>query len=525
VADDGAFAIVWQSTDGASPWKVSGQVFAATGGPRGQEFRVAEGTGLINVDSRPAVAPDGTGGFVVAWSGRVPTQFTYDVVAHRVDANGVPVGSESRLDDTLYALASQPRIVPLGSGRFVALWHSWLRFPWDYDSDLRARFFDASLTPQGPEFRVGARVLVGAASVTPAPDGGFVAAWAAPKGSYAELYARRFTSLAPARASLADSGNGVLEPGESAAYAPTWTNHGDLPVTGLTAEARTFTGPGGALYTIADGQAAFGSIAPGVTVSCEATSDCYRLAVAIPGARPVLHWDASLGEELSTGQPQATPVHVGESFSDVPKTSPFYRSVETALHGGLTAGCGGNAFCPDVPITRAQMSLFVLTAREGAGFRPYDCNGPGFNDVPQGHPVCPWIEELGWRQVITGCGNGNFCPDDPVTRAQAAVFLLRTLDPALSPPPCGMPIFSDVPASSPYCPWIEELVRRGVVAGCGGGRYCPDEPTTRGQAAVMLTETFGLTLYGVRHGSGTYGVSYGERPRSRRGSRATSRSR
>ena len=508
VGDDGAFAIVWESDGGGgSPWTVSGQVFDATGSPRGQEFRVAEGTGLINTSSRPAVVPDGTGGFVVAWSGQVPPQWTYAVLVHRVDANGVPVGSESRLDDTLYASDSQPRIVPMGSGRFVALWQSWLRFPWDYDSDLRARFFDASLTPEGPEFRVGARVLVGSASATPAPDGGFVAAWAAPQGPWAQLYARRFTSLAPARASLADAGNGVLEPGESAVYAPTWTNHGDLPVTGLTAEARTFTGPGGALYTIADGQAAFGSIAPGATVSCEATGDCYRLAVASPSVRPVLHWDASLGEELSTGQPQATGVHVGESFSDVPKTSPFYRSVETALHRGLTAGCGGVAFCPDAPTTRAQMSLFVLTAREGAGFRPWDCNGPGFEDVPPGHPVCPWIEELGWRQVISGCGNGNFCPDDPVTRAQAAVFVLRTLDPALSPPPCGTPIFSDVPASSPYCPWIEELVRRGVVAGCGGGRYCPDDPTTRGQAAVMLTETFGLTLYGVSRGSGTYGVT------------------
>jgi hypothetical protein len=508
VGDDGAFAIAWASGGGGgSPWAVSGQVFDGTGSPRGQEFRVAEGTGLINSDSCPAMAPDGTGGFVVAWSGRLPPQLPHDVVVRRVDANGVPVGSQSHLDDTPFTYASQPRIVPLGSSRFVALWHSWLRFPWDHDSDLRARFFDANLSPQGPEFRVGARVLVGAPSVTPASDGGFVAAWAAPKGPWAELYARRFTLLAPARASLADSGNGVLEPGESAVYAPTWTNHGDLLVMGLTAEARTFTGPGGALYTIADGQAAFGNIAPGATVSCEAAGDCYRLAVASPAVRPVLHWDASLGEELSTGQPQATAVHVGESFSDVPRTSPLYRSVETALHSGLTAGCGGGAFCPDAPITRAQMSLFVLTAREGAGFRPYDCSAPGFEDVPPQHAVCPWIDELGWRGVIGGCGNGNFCPDDPVTRAQAAVFLLRTLDPALSPPPCGTPIFSDVPASSPYCPWIEELVRRGVVTGCGAGRYCPDDPTTRGQAAVMLTETFGLTLYGVARGSGTYGVT------------------
>ena len=76
------------------------------------------------------------------------------------------------------------------------------------------------------------------------------------------------------------------------------------------------------------------------------------------------------------------------------------------------------------------------------------------------------------------------------------VFVLRTLDPTLSPPPCTTPIFADVPASSPYCPWIEELARRGVITGCGGGNYCPLAPVTREQMAVFLSGTFGLSLYG-----------------------------
>jgi hypothetical protein len=77
-----------------------------------------------------------------------------------------------------------------------------------------------------------------------------------------------------------------------------------------------------------------------------------------------------------------------------------------------------------------------------------------------------------------------------------AVFVLRTLDPNLDPPACTTPVFSDVPADSPFCRWIEELVRRGVVSGCAAGRYCPADPVTREQMAVFLTGTFGLTLYG-----------------------------
>jgi hypothetical protein len=79
-----------------------------------------------------------------------------------------------------------------------------------------------------------------------------------------------------------------------------------------------------------------------------------------------------------------------------------------------------------------------------------------------------------------------------------AVFVLRTLDPALSPPNCvaGSEQFSDVPASSPFCRWIEELANRAVVTGCGGGNYCPLSAVTREQMGVFISATFSLTLYG-----------------------------
>jgi hypothetical protein len=57
-------------------------------------------------------------------------------------------------------------------------------------------------------------------------------------------------------------------------------------------------------------------------------------------------------------------------------------------------------------------------------------------------------------------------------------------------------MYSDVPASSPFCKFVEELSRRGVVSGCGGGRYCPTSSVTRDQLAVFVSATFGLTLYG-----------------------------
>jgi len=37
-----------------------------------------------------------------------------------------------------------------------------------------------------------------------------------------------------------------------------------------------------------------------------------------------------------------------------------------------------------------------------------------------------WIKQLAAESITTGCGSGNYCPEDPVTRAQMAVFLVKT---------------------------------------------------------------------------------------------------
>ena len=68
--------------------------------------------------------------------------------------------------------------------------------------------------------------------------------------------------------------------------------------------------------------------------------------------------------------------------------------------------------------------------------------------------------------------------------------------PETDPPACTPPVFGDVPPSSPFCRWIEEVARRGITSGCGGGNFCPQQVVTREQMAVFLTATFGLTLYG-----------------------------
>ena len=115
--------------------------------------------------------------------------------------------------------------------------------------------------------------------------------------------------------------------------------------------------------------------------------------------------------------------------------------------------------------------------------------------MPCSSPFAKWINELALRGVTGGCGGGNYCPGTAVTRDQMAVFLLVTKEGAsYNPPACVTPTFPDVPCSSGFAKWINELARRGITGGCGGGNYCPTAPNTRGQMAVFLVATFGLTL-------------------------------
>ena len=52
---------------------------------------------------------------------------------------------------------------------------------------------------------------------------------------------------------------------------------------------------------------------------------------------------------------------------------------------------------------------------------------PTFADVPVGDGAFPFIEALAASGITSGCGSGNYCPDAPLTRRQMAVFLSKAL--------------------------------------------------------------------------------------------------
>ena len=171
------------------------------------------------------------------------------------------------------------------------------------------------------------------------------------------------------------------------------------------------------------------------------------------------------------------------------------RLYGTTPFGGANAGAGVvyritmpgslHYYCPTDFVRRDQMAVFLLKIEHGAAYVPPDCANQ-FPDVACPSLFANWIEQLAAEGVTAGCGSGNYWPLSPVTRAQMAVFLLKTEHGAAYSPPDCAGIFPDVLCPSTFAAWIEKLAAEGITAGCAGGNFCPDSAVTREQMAVFL---------------------------------------
>ena len=174
----------------------------------------------------------------------------------------------------------------------------------------------------------------------------------------------------------------------------------------------------------------------------------------------------------------------------------FFNEIKHLYNTGITSGCGVGKYCPKSPMTRAQMAVFILRAVAGSYHTPpaLPPGGSSFSDVTNQFPT--WVEEFFATGITSGCGVNplRYCPDSPVTRGQMAVFILRGIEGANYTPPPLPPSGSSFSDVTTFATWIEELSRRGITGGCGGGKYCPNNPITREQMAAFIERGFKLPL-------------------------------
>jgi hypothetical protein len=129
------------------------------------------------------------------------------------------------------------------------------------------------------------------------------------------------------------------------------------------------------------------------------------------------------------GSAHVPPACTGTVFTDVPCTGgPFDPWIEELFTLGIAGGCGPGMFCPTATVTRKQMAPFLLKTLYGSGHVPPTPTGI-FQDVPiANNPFAPFIEELYGLGITGGCQSAPllYCPDNPNTRGQMAVFLTKT---------------------------------------------------------------------------------------------------
>lgn len=199
------------------------------------------------------------------------------------------------------------------------------------------------------------------------------------------------------------------------------------------------------------------------------------------------------------------------TFADVSPGPWYYKWVETLACHGYVAGCGGGNYCPNIPVSRAEMAVFIERAINGTGFVPTLPTVGSFIDVDYTTPVwyAEWVEALYQDGMTAGCAGTipgvdlRYCPLINHIRAESAVFFERVIHgssfvPTL--PTVGS--FIDVDYTTPawYAKWVEAIYQDEVVSGCAGTvpgvdlRYCPTNSLTRAEIAVFMVRSLCLPM-------------------------------
>jgi len=111
-----------------------------------------------------------------------------------------------------------------------------------------------------------------------------------------------------------------------------------------------------------------------------------------------------------------------------------------------------------------------------------------FNDTND-----PNVQKMGYMGVVLGIGYGNFAPNSPLTREQAATMIARLAD-AMGRPLAMTP--AQFPDNASIAPWaivqVGQMQGSGIMVGADEGRFMPQGPYTREQSIVTLLRLFDI---------------------------------
>ena len=184
-------------------------------------------------------------------------------------------------------------------------------------------------------------------------------------------------------------------------------------------------------------------------------------------------------------------------FSDVKSGAWYSEAVEYVTKNNFMNGVSEEAFSPNTGITRGM----IVTILHRLEKEPKAAASADFKDVAAGKY---YVDAVSWaleNDIAEGSGDGNFGPDDTITREQLAVIMYRYAA------HCGKDTgiygeavengnkeFADISIISPYAKdaaaWAAE---RGYIRGTNAGMFLPQSVATRAETAQIIMNFCGNT--------------------------------
>jgi hypothetical protein len=184
---------------------------------------------------------------------------------------------------------------------------------------------------------------------------------------------------------------------------------------------------------------------------------------------------------------QAKAESVSIEFTDVPSHKPYASSVYQLAERNIISGYSDGTFKPDAFITRGQAAAIIakLLKLDTKNIK----TDPDFKDVSPNHWNYGAIAAVAEKGIFRGYSDGRFGPNDKITRAQMASILIKAFDFHYYSYSSTDNPFKDIEKLASHQDSVYTLYKLGITSGTSPTTFSPNHPISRAQAAVLIIKT------------------------------------
>lgn len=162
------------------------------------------------------------------------------------------------------------------------------------------------------------------------------------------------------------------------------------------------------------------------------------------------------------------------------------RQLNRDDHFAYIKGYPDGTVRPEASLTRAEAAAILYRVMEKSCVERFHAESSSFRDVPDGKWYTTYVATLEKAGVIVDSKDGNFRPNDAITRAELASMLAQFANVT-----GGTTSFSDVPATHWAADYIAAAVRSGWIQGYPDGTFRPEQTIKRAEMTAMVNRALG----------------------------------